>query len=130
MSELINRWFSRAAQLNGVAACGLRYPDGTVFSRSWETTFSEPLLNELWPRLGPIAEAAGASGAERQQWVFEAGQVIATTHQSGVMFFVVLPAHVPGPDLSGVERRLAEFRALRGVANAARGSDITPSNGG
>ena len=59
MSELINRWFSRTSRVPGMLACGLRYPDGATFSRTWEVHLTEPLLNELWTRLQPVAEDAG-----------------------------------------------------------------------
>ena len=114
MSELINRWFSRAAQFNGVSACGLRYPDGAVFSRSWEAQFPEAMLNELWPRLVPIAEATGCTGAERLDWTFDAGIVTATTHPGGAIFFLLFNSKAGRRDTAGVERMLIEFRALRG----------------
>ena len=64
MSELINRWFSRTARVPGLLATGLRYADSTTFSRTWEVHLAEPLLNEVWTRLHPIAETAGVESAE------------------------------------------------------------------
>ena len=114
MSELINRWFSRAAQFKGVSACGLRYPDGAVFSRSWDAQFPEAMLNELWPRLVPIAGTTGCAGAERLDWTFDAGMITATTHPGGATFFLLFNSQAGGPDAAGMERMLLEFRTLRG----------------
>ena len=113
MSEPINRWFSRAAPFHGLSACGLRYPEGAVFSRSWDAQFPATMLDELWPRLVPIAEATGCAGAERMDWTFDAGLVTATTHASGAIFFLLFNRPAGGRDAAGVERMLFEFRALR-----------------
>jgi hypothetical protein len=113
MSELINRWFSRATQFNGVSACGLRYPDGPVFSRSWEEQFPEPTLNELWPRLVPVSEAANGANAEKLEWTFESGSITAAVHPSGAIFFLLLANKTGARPAAGVERLLVEFRALR-----------------
>lgn len=114
MSELINRWFSRAMQCNGVSACGLRYPDGPVFSRSWDTQFPEPTLNDLWPRLVPVTEATNVANAEKLEWTFESGLVTATMHPSGAIFFLLLTNKAGARHNPGIERLLIEFRALRG----------------
>jgi len=116
VSELINRWFSRAMQFHGVAACGLRYPDGPVFSRSWDAQFPEPTLNELWPRLVPVAEAvssAQGANAEKLEWTFESGLVTASMHPSGVIFFLLLTNKTGTRHAPGTERLLVEFRGLR-----------------
>ena len=114
MSELINRWFSRAIQFNGVVACGLRYPDGPVYSRSWDAQFPEPTLNDLWPRLVPLAEAVNSAKPETLEWTFESGIITATVHPSGAMFFLLLPNKTSARHTAGVERLLLEFRGLRG----------------
>ena len=114
MSELINRWFSRTAQCSGVSACGLRYPEGAVFSRSWDAQFPEAMLSELWPRLVPMVEATGCRAAERFDWTFDAGIITATTHPGGAVFFLLFHNKTGAPDAAGLERVLVEFRALRG----------------
>jgi hypothetical protein len=114
VSELINRWFSRAMQFNGVAACGLRYPDGPVFSRSWDAQFPEATLNELWPRLVPVTETVNGANAEKLEWTFESGLVTAAMHPSGAIFFLLLTNKTGARQSPGIERLLVEFRALRG----------------
>ena len=85
-----------------------------MFSRSWDAQFPEAVLNELWPRLVPIAEAAGCATAERLDWTFDAGVITATTHPGGATFFLLFKSKAGNSDVAGVERMLVEFRALRG----------------
>jgi hypothetical protein len=115
VSELINRWFSRAARLPGMLACGLRYADGSTYSRTWELHLPEPLLNELWGRLMPIAEVATtAETPETQRWTFDKNLVVATARANGPTFFVLFTKKGEEPDAASVERLLNEFRSLRG----------------
>ncbi|HTD66564.1 MAG TPA: hypothetical protein VK846_08555 [Candidatus Limnocylindria bacterium] len=115
MSELINRWFGRAGRLPGVVAYGLRYPDATVFSNTWEARLSQTVLNELWSRLAPMAGvAAPGETHEMLRWTFNGGVVIGTARTDGPAFFVLASKKVDELDMTGVQRLLSEFRALRG----------------
>jgi hypothetical protein len=114
MSELINRWFGRAARVPGMLACGLRHADGTTYSRAWEASPAEPLLNELWPRLTAIAEAAGGEAPELLRWTFDKHVVVAAPRPNGPTFFILLVRKTGEDEDAGVERLLQEFRALRG----------------
>ena len=114
MSELINRWFSRTARVPGLLATGLRYADSTTFSRTWEVHLAEPLLNEVWTRLHPIAETAGVESAELLRWTFDKHIVVAAPRVNGPTFFVLLARRPDAKEEAGLERLLHEFRALRG----------------
>jgi hypothetical protein len=114
MSELINRWFSRAARIPGMLACGLRYNDGIVFSRTWELHLPEPLLNDIWARLAPMTKVASAETPENMRWTFDKNIVVASARENGPTFFVLLSRKGEEPDAASVERLLNEFRALRG----------------
>ncbi len=113
MSESINRWFSRTARLPGLSGCGLRYPDGTVYSRSWEPHLSEALLNEIWERLLPIAAVAAEGTPESLRWTFDKSLVLAATRPAGPTFFALFTRKPDQPDAPGFDRLLHEFRALR-----------------
>lgn len=115
MSELINRWFSRTPRATGMAACGLLYPGGVGFSRSWDPRWSEEQLNDLWRRLVLMSEVAGGAAAPGKKWTFEGGTVLSAARGDGSALFVLLPASLSAErDDAGIERLLAEFRALRG----------------
>jgi hypothetical protein len=114
VSELINRWFSRTGRVPGMLACGLRYHDGSTFSRTWEVQISESLLNELWTRLHPISEVAGVESAEMMRWTFDKNAVVAAARENGPTFFVLLAKKSGEAEDPGLERLLHEFRALRG----------------
>lgn len=114
MSELINRWFSRSARVSGILACGLRYPDGGTFSRTWEAHLTEALLNELWTRLHPIAELAVADAPESLRWTFDKNLVVGAARANGPTFFVLRGRKAGETEDAGLERLLNEFRALRG----------------
>ena len=114
MSEVINRWFSRTGRVPGMLACSLRYPDGATFSRTWEVHLAEPLLNELWTRLQPIADVAGADAPESLRWTFDKNLVVGTVRANGPTFFVLLARKAGETEDAGLERLLNEFRALRG----------------
>jgi hypothetical protein len=114
VSELINRWFSRAGRAPGMVACGLRYSDGSVFSKTWELHLPETLLNELWNRLVPIAEVATTDAPESLRWSFDKNVVLAASRANGPIFFALMSRKGEELDTAGVERLLNEFRALRG----------------
>jgi hypothetical protein len=114
VSELINRWFSRTGRATGMLACGLRYPDGSTFSRTWELHLPETLLNDIWTRLIPMAEVASAETPETLRWTFDKSVVVAASRANGPTFFVLLSKKGAEVDVAGVERLLNEFRALRG----------------
>lgn len=114
MNELINRWFGRTVRVPGMLACGLRYADGTTFSRTWEVHLSEPLLNDVWTRLHPIAETAGVEAPELLRWTFDKHLVVAAPRANGPTFFILLARKSGDTEDAGLERLLHEFRALRG----------------
>jgi hypothetical protein len=114
MSELINRWFSRVARVPGMAACGLRYADSSVHSKSWEGHFSETVLNELWSRLLPMTEIAARETPDKLQWTFEGAVIVGAARVNGPTFFVILAKKREVADAAGTEKLLSEFRALRG----------------
>jgi hypothetical protein len=117
VSELINRWFSRAARLQGAVAYGLRYPDLTAFSNTWEPRLTEAVLNQAWNRLMTIsATATQGENPETLRWSFNGGTVIGTARMDGVTFFVVTSNRKEELDQAGLHRLLSEFRALRSGA--------------
>lgn len=114
MSDLINRWFARAARVPGARAYGLRYSDGQTFSNTWEARFPESMLNQLWNRLTPVAELAGRGAAlETRHWTFHHGLVIGAARPDGPAFFVLASKKGAELDEAGLNRLLSEFRALR-----------------
>ncbi|HTD88044.1 MAG TPA: hypothetical protein VK850_15830, partial [Candidatus Binatia bacterium] len=107
MSELINRWFSRAGRLQGAVAYGLRYPDATAFSNTWEPRLTEPVLNQAWNRLMTISTTATQGEyPETLRWSFNGGTVIGTARTDGVTFFVVTSNRNEELDQAGLHRLL------------------------
>ena len=114
MSELINRWFSRAARLPGVMAYGLRYPDASAFSNTWEPRLTAAVLNQLWNRLVAVsATTTKGETPDTLRWTFNSGTVVAAARPDGVTFFVLAPKKHEELDGAGLNRLLSEFRALR-----------------
>ncbi len=115
MSDLINRWFGRAARLPGALAYGLRYSNAAAFSHTWETRLSEAVLNELWNRLAPMV-SIGTSGetADSLRWTFNGALVVGTARSDGSIFFVLTSKKSNEIEAGRLQRLLSEFRALRG----------------
>jgi hypothetical protein len=114
VNDLINRWFGRAARLEGALAYGLRYSDARTFSQTWESRLSEAVLNELWNRLAPMAAIAAADVfAENLRWAFNGALVVGAARSDGLIFFVLTPKKANEVDEAGLQRLLHEFRALR-----------------
>lgn len=117
MSELINRWFSRAARLPGAIAYGLRYADKSSFSNTWEQRLTEAVLNQVWNRLGAISDTATQGEMpDSLRWTFQGGTVIGAARPDGVTFFVLTSKKYEELDRAALNRILSEFRALRSVA--------------
>jgi hypothetical protein len=115
MSDLINRWFGRAARLPGALAYGLRYSNEAAFSHTWESRLSESVLNDLWHRLAPMV-AIGTRGetADSLRWTFNGALVIGTARADGSLFFVLTSKKPNELEEGRLQRLLSEFRALRG----------------
>jgi hypothetical protein len=114
MSDLINRWFGRAARLQGTLAYGMRYSNATTFSHTWESRLSESVLNDLWNRLAPMAAiAAQEDQPETLRWTFNGALVVGTMRPDGMMLFMLTSRKPDELDATGLQRLLSEFRALR-----------------
>ena len=115
MNELITRWLGRLHHVAGVAACGVEGPDGSGFSRTWDTQFPEPALTELWARLRNIAKTSipKDESAESLRWTFNQYLVTAVVRGDGTIFFVLRLKDPAAVDSAGIDRLLNEFRALR-----------------
>jgi hypothetical protein len=121
VSELINRWFGRAARLRGALAYGLRYANATSFSHTWESRLSEAVLNDLWNRLGPMTAITmnqPEEAPELLRWTFNGGVVVGTARTDGSMFFVLTSKKTEELDTDALQRLLSEFRALRNQPSA------------
>jgi hypothetical protein len=120
MSDLINRWFGRAARVQGAMGYGLRYADGSAYSRTWEGRLTETVLTELWNRLALISEAATPGETpETLRWNFNGGTIIGAARGEGVIFFVLTSRKTEDLDQTGLNRLLSEFRALRSMPSTA-----------
>lgn len=97
MKDFFNRWLSNNGRIPGILACGLHYPDHTVFSLSSNPAYPVPVLDPVWRCLSDTFQVYNHNrlpyGVVR--WVYKNAHLYAGIRQDGVCvgFFVAADAH-------------------------------------
>jgi hypothetical protein len=114
MKETINLWLSKNARLPGVLACGVRYPDQTVFSQTWSSGFPVQVLDNTWRAVGdtfPVFQLHRFSG-NWVRWVYERAHLYTTRRRDGICLGLFTVKDPLGFDPVEIERLLGEFHTL------------------
>jgi len=114
MKETINLRLSRNARVPGVLACGVRYPDQTVFSQSWSSDFPVSALENTWRCVAdtfPVLQLHRLSG-DWVRWVYERAYLYVTRRCDGISLGILARKEPLGYDAGEIHRLLAEFHVL------------------
>ena len=120
MKEYLSQWLSRRAQLRGVLACGVRFPDKTSLTQSWSPEFTASSLENALRCVSDAFQVLKVNffPDERVRWVYEQVLLHCARREDGVCLGVFTANDRGAVDAAEIEQLIAEFRGLR--ANAPR----------
>ena len=115
MKELLQQWVGQRAQLPGVLACGVRFPDKTSFTQSWAADFRVQNLDRAWRCAGEAFQVLKIYffPNEYVRWVYEKAVLHCARRDDGICLGIFTAKDTQAPDPAAVQRLLVEFRALR-----------------
>ena len=115
MKEFFTQWLSRRAQLRGVLACGVRFPDKTSLTQSWSPEFTAPSLENAMRCAGDAFQVLKVNffPDERVRWVYEQVLLDCARREDGICLGIFAAKDRGAADAAEIERLIAEFRGLR-----------------
>jgi hypothetical protein len=115
MKELLKQWVGQHAQLPGVLACGVRFPDKTSFTQSWAADFRVQSLERAWRSSGEAFQVLKIYffPTDYVRWVYEKAVLHCARRDDGICLGIFTAKGEQSPDPAAVQRLLVEFRALR-----------------
>jgi hypothetical protein len=117
MKNTLNLWLSKNARISGVQACGVRYPDGSVFSQSWAPNFSLSELEKAWGIIGESFQVLQLNRLpqNRLRWVYSKTLLFGARRQDNICLGVFTTSDSHGLNLDTLESILSEFEHLKAV---------------
>jgi hypothetical protein len=114
MKELVNQWVTQRARLRGVLACGVRFADKTSFTKSWTPDFPAPALDNAWRCASDAFQVLKINlfPNDHIRWVYENAFLYCARRDDGTCLGIFTAKDPKAFDAAGIERLLAEFRAL------------------
>ena len=116
MKERLQELINRSAQLPGVLACGVRFPDKTSLTQSWSPDFSVQNLDHAWRCASDAFQVLKINffPNEYVRWVYEKAFLYCVRREDGICLGLFTAKDSRAHDTTAVESLLAEFRALSG----------------
>jgi hypothetical protein len=92
MNEKLKQWFDRCALMPGLLGCGVRLPDGTCLSKSFNPNCPSERLEEALICLGDSLPSFFAHGLMPRwlTWTFEKGQMRLAERADGLVLGVAV----------------------------------------
>src|SRR2546430_1817753 len=114
MKEVIDQWLTHNAALKGLLACGVRYPDETIFVPANSAGFS---VENLEHSLRCIADTfqvlkLNEFPLEYVRWIYQNALLYCVRRGDGIFVGLFTSREPDAVDLEGLGRMMAEFPAL------------------
>jgi len=113
MKDIIQQWVDRNARLRGLLACGVRYPDDTIFIPDSEGFPRENLEHSL-RCIGDTFQVLKLNQfpLEYVRWVYQNALLYCVRRGDGTFLGLFTSREPDAVDLEGLGRILAEFPTL------------------
>lgn len=100
MDQIFNQWLAAHANVPGVLACGVRLPDGTCVSRSFNSAWPRERFDQTLQSLGDSLPTISVHGfsARWLTWAFEQGHLRVVLHPGGPMLGLAIQPSSPAAD--------------------------------
>jgi hypothetical protein len=97
VNEKLKEWFDRCALAPGLLGCGVRLPDGTCVSQSFNSNCPRERLDEALHCLGDSLPSFSPHGLKPRwlTWTFEKGQLRLAERADGLLLGVAVEANSP-----------------------------------
>lgn len=114
MKETVNLWLSRNAQLPGVLACCVFYPDRTTFSQTWSAQFPADALENAWRCVADSFQVLHLNRfpAVWVRWVFAHAFLYCARRGDGVSIALFAAKDSPPFEPEKLDQLLADFHQL------------------
>lgn len=115
--ELINQWLSQQGSLRGLMACGLRYPDETVFIPSISASFPQEKVGYALRCLADTFQVLKLNHLPSQylRWIYQNALLYCVKRADGVFVAVFTSREADSVDLGRLGKLLAEFPRVGGA---------------
>jgi hypothetical protein len=112
MKEQFNEWLKQQAQVAGLQACGLRYPDQSTFTEVRDLGFTREGLENAWRGVADTFEVLKhqQSPALHLRWVFEQSVLDCLTRPDGIVLMVFTTRKPQELDVAGLQALFMEFQ--------------------
>ncbi len=116
MSEQLNQWLSQRAQVAGLQAAGLRYPDQTTFTEVREVEFTREALENAWRCVADLYQVARHQGcpASYLRWSFDQSNLYCLTRADGTCLMAFASPKASELDVAGLESLFEDFQHGKG----------------
>lgn len=112
MKDSLKEWLKQLANVAGVQACGLLFPDQTTFSQTSDAGFPLETLPNVWACVAETIRTAGGQRlpAGQLRWVYEHSLLQCLRRQDGVCLMVFCTRKPQQLDSAALQRLLAGFQ--------------------
>ena len=114
MNERLNQWLTQFAQVAGVQACAVRYPDQSTFTETREASFSREALENAWRCVADTFQVLKhyRAPALHLRWIFQHSLLYCLTRPDGICLLVFTtrkPQELDAPRLQSLFEEFYEF---------------------
>jgi hypothetical protein len=112
MNKMINQWFASCALAPGTLGCGVRLPDGTCVSQSFNENCPRERLDLALQSLGDslLSFTAHRLAPRWLTWTFEQGQLRVALRPDGLLLGLAIQPNSPAAE--NLDLLTEEFLAL------------------
>jgi hypothetical protein len=114
MKEHLHQWLSQRAEVPGVHACGLRFPDHTTSTHIREPSFPPDALENAWRTVADTFQVLKHHHlpAVNLRWVFEHALLYCLTRPDGTCLMVFTTRKAQELDAAGLQAMFVEFQSF------------------
>jgi hypothetical protein len=114
MKETLRQWLEELPAVQGVLACGLRFPDRSSVNRSWSSDFQAGTLDNLWRCVGDTFDVARLHQLpdRRLRWVFSRLALHCEKRADGVVLGLVTERELRSDEASTLAQMMADFHLV------------------
>ena len=114
MKEVIQTWLADRPRLPGVLACGVRFPDKSSLTETYQKDYPVPNLENVWRCVGDVFQVLSAHrmAPTSIRWVYENTILYSTRRPDGIELSLLTLPSPADVDAGNLERLLQTFRTL------------------
>ena len=119
MKDLVKQWFEQSAPFEGILACGVRFSDQSVVSKTWADGFAESAVENALQCLADGFQIVQMNRItpSRLRWVYSGAFLYCERRQDGTCLGVFTSRNIESISLEELEKFFTEFQAVaRGVS--------------